>query len=148
MKATNPPAKSPCRVHAARNNDSILRTVSPCIAPSQTMARPNPRPWNRNSVGKGTEPSGAEADLVGARGAAASDALAVAVALGHRHHGGSGRRVRGRARHPLSPATLVPPWPRSTLRRVAETELELRGQEARQRERERGGRTGRVRRRD
>lgn len=80
------------------------------------MARPNPRPWNRNSVGKGTEPSGAEADLVGARGAAASDALAVAVALGHRHHGGSGRSVRGRARHPLSPATLVPPWPRSTLR--------------------------------
>jgi hypothetical protein len=80
------------------------------------MARPNPRPWNRNSVGKETEPSGAEADLVGARGAAASDALAVAVALGHRHHGGSGSRVRGRARHPLSPATLVPPWPRSTLR--------------------------------
>jgi hypothetical protein len=34
------------------------------------MAHPNPRPWNRNSVGKKTKPSGAEDDLVGAGGAA------------------------------------------------------------------------------
>lgn len=141
-RQTNEAARAP---EATRSKDSTVHTTSlHCSHCSILDDCPKSDGTKFKFIRKGDR-----ADLVGARGGAAPDALALAVALGHRHHGGGRGGVGSRSHHPSRrPRCPLPPRSVSTssARRGAsatsggQRQLPVPARRERARQRQRSGR--------